>query len=229
MELQLVSPKSVANHARNPWVLNEVADKARGRWEFSPTTRELVAKRAAFTCSFPSCGKLTVGPAPDPTKASNTGVASHIYGAAKSGMGPRGAGDLTGQDLQSAENAIWMCAHHASLVDKHAGIDYPADLLHSYKALHETRMAKKHAGIHTPFGWVERVTISSSPLLASPTDLHLAKLNLLIGGNGTGKTGLCEWIAGHFNPRRLERWNQPCLTAKAFQRNCTTLTQIPIA
>ena len=85
------------------------------------------------------------------------------------------------------------------------GADYPPDLLHSYKALHETRIAQKHAAIHTPFGWVERVTIRSSPLLAEPTELHFAKLNLLIGGNGTGKTGLCDWIAGHFNPTRLER------------------------
>ena len=185
-----------------------MADKAsgRGRWEFSPATREIVARRAAFTCSFPGCGKLTVGPASDPAKASNTGIAAHIYGAAKSGQGPRGARDLTKEDLQSQENAIWLCAHHANLIDKHEGADYPPDLLHSYKALHETRIARQHAGIHTPFGWVERVAIRSSPLLAEPAELHLAKLNLLIGGNSTGKTGLCQWIAGHFDPARLERW-----------------------
>ena len=41
------------------------------------------------------------------------------------------------------------------------GGDYPADKLHSYKSLHETRTAHELAGIHVPFGWVDSLTIRS--------------------------------------------------------------------
>ena len=176
------------------------------RAEFSEQTRELVAKRAAYRCSIPDCDKLTIGPALDPTKTDNTGIAAHIYGAALTGKGPRGTGGLQKHDLQSSQNAIWLCADHASLVDKRRGVDYSADILHSYKTLHETRVAHELAGIYTPFGWVHKFAIDSSPLFSGSFEIALAKLNLIIGGNSVGKTALCEWIAGTSNPTYLERW-----------------------
>ena len=177
------------------------------RAEFSDQTKLLVAARAGYRCSFPECGKLTVGPARDPEKADTTGVAAHIYGAALSGLGPRGSRELTPQELRSQQNAIWLCEHHASLVDKRQGEDFSPETLHSYKALHETRIAHEHAGIHSPFGWVDKVTVNSSPLSSSPFTLRLAKLNLVVGKNSTGKTALCEWIAGFSSPACLERWS----------------------
>ena len=177
------------------------------RAEFSNQTKRLVAERAGYRCSFPNCGKLTVGPARDPAKADNTGVAAHIYGAALSGLGPRGSSNLTKQELRSPQNAIWLCEHHASLIDKRQGEDHSPERLHSHKTLHETRTAHEHAGIHAPFGWVDKLTVCSSPLFSSPFKLRLAKLNLIVGGNDTGKTALCEWIAGFSNPAHLERWS----------------------
>ena len=176
------------------------------RSEFSDSTKRLVAERAGYRCSFPGCAKLTVGPAADPNKSDNTGIAAHIYGAAVSGNGPRGTGDLSERDLHSPQNSIWLCANHASLIDKRMGADYAAGALHSYKALHETRIAHELAGIHTPFGWVRKFTVHSSPLFADRFEIELAKLNLIVGGNSVGKTALCEWIAGISNPTYLERW-----------------------
>lgn len=115
------------------------------RADFSTETRELVARRAGFRCSFPWCGQLTVGPANKPCISVNVGHAAHIYSAATSGKGPRGTGGLTESDLKSPENAIWLCAQHANLIDKNQGEDYPADVLHSYKTLNETRMAHELA------------------------------------------------------------------------------------
>ena len=177
-----------------------------GRAEFSAKTRRLVAQRAAYKCSFPDCHRLTIGPARDPTKATNNGNAAHIYSAADSGKGPRGRGGLSKDELQSSQNALWLCADHASLVDKDRGADYPADILHSYKTLHETRVAHELAGIHAPFGWVYKVIVESSPLFSGSFEIDLAKLNLIVGGNSVGKTALCEWIAGTSNPIYLERW-----------------------
>lgn len=178
------------------------------RADFSTETRELVARRAGFRCSFPGCGQLTVGPANKPCISVNVGHAAHIYSAATSGKGPRGTGGLTESDLKSLENAIWLCAHHANLIDKNQGEDYPADVLHSYKTLHETRMAHELAGIQTPFGWVDRVVVDSCPLFSDRFELRFAKLNLVIGGNAVGKTALCEWIAAHSDPTYLVRWDK---------------------
>ena len=178
------------------------------RAEFSEKTRILVAKRAGYRCSYPNCGKLTVGPDKDPGKAVDTGIGAHIYSAALSGKGPRGTGDLRKSELESPENCIWLCAHHASLIDKGQGEHYPAALLHSYKTLHETRVAHELSGIVTPFGWVDRVVITSSPLFSGRHEISFAKLNLIMGDNSVGKTALCEWIAGASNPRYLERWEK---------------------
>ena len=54
------------------------------RDEFSPSTKERAAKRAAYRCAF--CGKPTIGPSFENNRAvSNTGVAAHICAAAPGG------------------------------------------------------------------------------------------------------------------------------------------------
>ena len=176
------------------------------RAKFSKKTKRLVAERAGYTCSFPGCNQLTVGPAHDASKSDTTGIAAHIYSAALSGGGPRGTGNLSEQELKSVQNAIWLCAHHANLIDKRLGRDYSADTLHCYKLLHETRIAHELSGIHTPFGWVNKFSTHSSPIFRSSFEIELAKLNLIVGGNSVGKTAICEWIAGIQNPQYLERW-----------------------
>ena len=178
------------------------------RFEFSARTRQLVAQRAGYRCSFPGCDRLTTGPGDHPETVSTIGQAAHIYGAAASGSGPRGTHALTGDELRSSENAIWLCADHASLIDKHGGRDYPAARLHSFKSLHESRIAHELRGYAVPFGWVDGVTIHSSPLLTDSTHIDLAKLNLVLAGNSVGKTALCEWIAGHVDASHLERWQK---------------------
>lgn len=178
------------------------------RINFSQATRRLVAERAGYRCSFPNCNQLTVGPSNDPNNSSKIGVAAHIYSAAVSGKGPRGTGQLSESELKSIQNAIWLCSNHASLIDKHRGDDYPVDKLHSYKTLHETRTAHEFAGLHVPFGWVDSVKISSCPLFLEEVTIKFAKLNLIIGANSVGKTGLCEWVASVSRPAYLERWSK---------------------
>ena len=184
------------------------APDGRRRIEFSQKTRDLVARRAAFRCSFPGCGRITIGPTSDPNAFANTGQAAHIYSAAVSGKGPRGNRGLSEDELKSGQNAIWLCGNHASLVDKQRGQDYPADKLHSYKSSHETRTALELGGLHVPFGWVDRLTIHSSPLFSGECNIDLAKLNLVIGSNSVGKTALCEWMAAVSNPTHLVRWER---------------------
>ena len=176
------------------------------RIEFSRRTRELVAQRAGYRCSYPDCDKLTIGPGDDPKRSVIVGQAAHIYGAAVSGRGPRGDKNLSHNELKSPENAIWLCPQHAVLIDKHEGRDYPASKLHSFKSLHESRIAHELRGVAIPFGWVDAITILTSPLFDNDIHIDLDKLNLIVGGNAVGKTALCEWIAGHADASHLDRW-----------------------
>ena len=176
------------------------------RAEFSPKTKELTAKRAGYRCSFPGCDRTTVGPNKHPDKHSNIGVASHIYGAAISGGGPRGTGGLSDEELKSPQNAIWLCREHGDLIDKHGGEDFPSEKLFSYKALHEARIERELTGIHSPFGWIDKMKIHSSPLFSDNIEFDFSQVTLITGGNSVGKTALCEWLAAITHARYLERW-----------------------
>ena len=173
--------------------------------EFTKTTRELTARRAGFRCSFPCCDRITVGPSAEADKSSCIGIAAHIYAAASGG--PRGSNGLSKEELKSPANAVWLCEDHASLIDKHKGVEYPRELLIGYKALHEARIARELSGIHAPFGWVKNLKIHSSPLLAEPTEIEFARLTLFVGGNSIGKTALCEWLAATTDAHYMERWS----------------------
>lgn len=176
------------------------------RVDFSPRTRELVARRAGYRCSLPKCGRSTIGPSALPDQSVSVGIAAHIYSAAAGG--PRGRGALTAEELASPANAIWLCANHASLIDKNRGADYPPELLVSYKARREAQAAAEMEGLSNRFGWVEALHVVSSPLFARPTMLEFGKLTLLIGPNGVGKTALCEWLAASTDVRYLQRWQR---------------------
>ena len=70
-----------------------------------------------------------------------TGQAAHIDSAAISGKGPRGNRELSEDELKSVQNAIWLCGHHASLVDKHQGeitqpTSFTATRVYTKRALH---------------------------------------------------------------------------------------------
>ena len=86
------------------------------RDEFRRETREAIAARVGLRCSNAECEKLTGGPASDPLRALNIGVAAHITAAAPGG--PRYDATLTPEQRSSIENAIWLCQSCAALVDR---------------------------------------------------------------------------------------------------------------
>jgi hypothetical protein len=86
------------------------------RDEFSREVREALAARVGLRCSNPECQKLTSGPAADPSRALNIGVAAHITAAAPGG--PRFDATLTTGQRVSIENAIWLCQSCGALVDR---------------------------------------------------------------------------------------------------------------
>jgi hypothetical protein len=177
---------------------------AKTRVNFKVPIRRTVASRAAYRCSFPDCGKATIGPGNGPHEVTSIGEAAHIFSA--SAAGPRGQGTLTPAEIGSVDNAIWLCKIHGKLVDNNRGTKFPASLLLTYKHLHEARVGRELGDVVAPFGWIEELEVRSNPLFSQPAVLRFAKANILSGDNGTGKTALCEWIVGAFDTRSLGRW-----------------------
>lgn len=101
------------------------------RDEFPKDVREAVAKRVAYRCSRPGCPRLTSGPHSDPRKSLQLGVAAHIIAAAE--RGPRASADITSEQRRSIENAIWLCLHCATLIDKDES-RYSVEELRRWKA-----------------------------------------------------------------------------------------------
>ena len=87
---------------------------AKTRDDFTQKTKDILAKRAGMKCSI--CRRTTCGPHTDSEKSINMGVAAHITAAAPGGA--RYDASLTASKRKNINNGIWLCAYHASLVDK---------------------------------------------------------------------------------------------------------------
>jgi hypothetical protein len=174
------------------------------RADFLKRTRIVVAGRSGYRCSIPGCGRVTIGPGNKTDQIADTGTAAHIFSAAENG--PRGSGGLSSKELSSAENGIWLCAHHGRLVDTNEGNRYPASLLHSYKGLQEAKIIREMQGIHVPIGWFQELVIDEAPLFMPRTTVRFGKITMVIGENMIGKTALCEFIAGFGDITCVNRW-----------------------
>ena len=101
------------------------------RDNFSAATKRLLAERAAWRCGYQGCPTPTIGPSEaDGTKSITLGEAAHITAAARGG--PRYDERLTEEERRDATNGIWMCRHHARLVDADEN-NYSADTLRLWK------------------------------------------------------------------------------------------------
>lgn len=108
------------------------------RDDFSKDVVERLAKRAGFLCSAPDCGVPCVGPSDESSSAySNIGRAAHITAASPGG--PRFDPALTPEQRRAIENAIWLCASDAALIDTDTK-RYTVELLQSWKQGHDERV-----------------------------------------------------------------------------------------
>ncbi len=117
------------------------------RDEFSAKTKQALALRAAYTCSFRECPRSTSGPSEEaPDAFSMTGKAAHIHAAAPGG--PRYLASMTPDERKDISNGIWLCSHHADLIDDDK-TTYTADELRAMKREHEANCERRHReGVH---------------------------------------------------------------------------------
>ena len=105
------------------------------RDDFTPATKRLLAERAGYICSNPTCRRNQLGPAPGASsKSVNLGKAAHICAAAAGG--PRYNELQTAAQRSSIDNGIFLCGGCADLIDKNNGIAHPAEMLLGWKETH---------------------------------------------------------------------------------------------
>ena len=128
--------------------------KKNTRADFSQQTKNIIAARAAYRCSYPDCNATLIGPGVDSDSIENIGECAHIYSAA--GKGPRCNHNLSAADLQKPENGIFLCGKHHHLIDKGQGRKYPAETLMLYKQIHEHKVSEELGHITYPLLWIKR-------------------------------------------------------------------------
>jgi hypothetical protein len=86
------------------------------RDDFPKPIRDALALRVGNHCSNPACPNRTAGPAADPARAINIGVAAHITAASPGGA--RYDAQMTSEERKGIDNAIWLCGNCAALIDR---------------------------------------------------------------------------------------------------------------
>jgi len=103
------------------------------RDHFPEKTKRILALRAGYRCSY--CQRLTTGPSEEgPMAVASIGVAAHISAASPGGK--RYLQAMSGDERSSIENGIWLCANHATLIDRDDS-DYTIEALKEIKQRHE--------------------------------------------------------------------------------------------
>jgi hypothetical protein len=116
--------------------------RVRNRDDFSAKTKQALALRAGYTCSFRGCPCPTSGPSEEaPDAVSMTGKAAHIHAAAPGGR--RYLASMTPDQRKDISNGIWLCSHHADLIDDDE-VTYTANDLRAMKREHEANCEKRH-------------------------------------------------------------------------------------
>lgn len=174
------------------------------RANFTKTAKRIITLRSGGTCSFPGCGRLLIGQGKKADETLTIGECAHIYAAA--GQGPRANGALTAKQLESPENGIFLCPQHHTEIDQNS-TKYPAELLIQYKAKHEFDVSMQIGDIAYPALWIRDINISPIVrLFPSGMNLHCAKVNVLYGTNGSGKTTIIEQLTSAFSGKLFDRW-----------------------
>ncbi|TDW99739.1 hypothetical protein [Dinghuibacter silviterrae] len=125
--------------------MNRIAD-------FSPRTKEILAKRVGYMCSNPTCKRPTVGPNSAIEKSTTIGIAAHITAA--SPAGPRYKSNLSLEERKHITNGIWLCSLCSDLIDKDER-HYTVELLNDWKREAEQAQLERLKGVKYGSGVVK--------------------------------------------------------------------------
>lgn len=184
------------------------AVKSTKRDDFRKPIKEIIAKRAGYRCSVPDCKRLTIGPAADPNKVTNTGVAAHIISASPD-KGPRADRNVSSEYRKSIDNGIWCCATHGTKIDSDES-GHSVSMLRAWKKDHEDFISLVYEDQFVGKGIVTLVTVDNLGRFETPQTMRFYKKTLILGGNKTGKRLICNMVGALSNPELATRWQGAC-------------------
>ncbi len=167
------------------------------RFDFSSRTKEIIAGRAGYQCSFPGCNRVLIGPGKNKDEITCIGECAHIFSAADGG--PRGKDFLTEEKIKSAENGIYLCRNHHKIIDDNSGNEYPPSVLLGYKAQHETMIARQLGKYPSSLFWINEISLNFPKAFNNKITVRLGKITHIYGTNNSGKTCFCKCIYESIN------------------------------
>lgn len=151
------------------------------RGHFSRGVVLALRDRVRALCSNPQCRRSTVGPGDSPDSTRIVGRSAHIHAA--SAGGPRFDPGQDEDARHSIENAIWLCATCADLIDKDGGVDYPAETLLDWKrraeAIARVQLQHGHVGEavwHQEFTHLQYVNVPRLLSLAAMQGIEVGEV-----------------------------------------------------
>lgn len=176
------------------------------RDEFSPTTIELLAKRAGYICSHPDCRRMTVAVSEDrKSGVTMLGVAAHITAAAQGG--PRYDKDMDSAERASVTNGIWACQNHAKLIDDNAS-KYTVIELRRWKKQHEEWVFYRvESGKELFDKGVTRLSLNNVGVFSGSHTFSIGRNNILVGANESGKTTFCQILSAFTGKDHWKEFN----------------------
>ncbi len=126
------------------------------RDDFSPKTKEELAKRVAYRCSNPQCRKPTIGAKENDNGTVSIGEAAHICAAAPGGK--RYDVNMSTEERTAIDNGIWLCRNCAAMIDRDEKY-YSVEMLQIWKQLAET---EANQNIAIGRNYIEQIPLSNN-------------------------------------------------------------------
>lgn len=194
-----------------------------GRDDFSPATKDLLAKRSGYVCAYPGCRRMTVAGSDDRKSGlTMTGVAAHITAASK--KGPRYEVDMSPDERASETNGIWTCQIHGKFID-----DNPSKCsvveLRRWKAQHEKWVFDRvESGAELFDRGVCRLSFGNVGTFSTEFTISVGRNNILVGLNESGKTSFCQILSAFSGGDHWKKFNQRF----DFSKRATSRTYIEV-
>lgn len=165
-----------------------------GRDDFSPATKDLLAKRSGYVCAYPGCKRMTIAGSEDRSSGlTMTGIAAHITAASKNG--PRFDPDMSHEERSSESNGIWTCQIHGKFIDDNPS-KCTTEELHRWKTQHEKWVFDRvESGTELFNEGVYRLSFGNIGTFLGEHSISFGRHNIVIGTNEAGKTTFCQILA----------------------------------
>ena len=173
------------------------------RDDFPEETRQLIAKRAGYICSYPDCGRMTVAISPDrKTGLTMTGVAAHITAASIDG--PRFDKAMSSEERKSERNGIWTCQIHGKFIDDNSS-KCTTEELRRFKYQHEKWVFDRvESGKELNNKGINKVKFENIGIFKKRCSVPLGRINVVVGDHDLGVNTFCHIISCFSN---VNHWN----------------------